>query len=78
MPAGYGIIQYSPMVAVPCEQNTYGDSMDRAAVTNARCTACPSDMYTSDVLLNMSRADLDVLYTRQDDCKVSCAVLCRC
>jgi hypothetical protein len=50
VPAGFGLTSINPMAAAKCEKNTYGDSVPRAAVANARCTACPSDMFTLDTL----------------------------
>jgi hypothetical protein len=38
------------MVAERCSKNTYGDDVDHPAVANARCTACPTDLFTPDVI----------------------------
>jgi hypothetical protein len=69
VPAGYGLTSLSPMVAAPCEQNTYGDSVDRAAVANARCTACPADMFTMDTLETRTRNSSEY-YTAESACLV--------
>jgi hypothetical protein len=58
-----------PMVTAPCEKNTYGDSVDCAAVANARCTACPADMFTMDTLESRARNDGE-LYTSESACLV--------
>ncbi|KAF6261334.1 hypothetical protein COO60DRAFT_1699888 [Scenedesmus sp. NREL 46B-D3] len=72
VPAGYGIVSYSPLVAQPCEKNMYGDSVARAAVANARCVSCPMYMYTADTLEGIARSDLpgSPLFTSELDCKV--------
>jgi hypothetical protein len=57
------------MVAARCEKNTYGDSVDRAAVANARCTACPADMFTMDTLESRTLNDGE-LYTSEAACLV--------
>ncbi|KAF6264065.1 hypothetical protein COO60DRAFT_1663488 [Scenedesmus sp. NREL 46B-D3] len=67
VPAGWGLTSLSPMVAEPCEQNTYGHDVDRVAVANARCTACPTDMFTLDVLEGAPRSGL---YTSEAACLV--------
>jgi hypothetical protein len=69
VPAGWGLTSLSPMAAAPCEKNTYGDSVDRAAVANARCTACPADMFTMDTLESRPRNDGE-LYTSEAACLV--------
>jgi hypothetical protein len=69
VPAGYGLTSLSPMVAAPCEKNTYGDSVDRAAVANARCTACPADMFTMDTLESRTR-NSNEYYTSEAACLV--------
>ncbi len=67
VPAGYGLVSLNPMVAEPCKANTYGHAMDRVAVANARCTACPMNMFTLDVLNNEARVGL---YTSEAACLV--------
>jgi hypothetical protein len=57
------------MEASPCEKNTYGAAVDRAAVANARCTACPADMFTRDTLEGRAR-NAGELYTSETDCLV--------
>jgi hypothetical protein len=57
------------MVAERCKQNTYGDSVDRAAVANARCTACPADMFTMDTLESRTLNDGET-YTSESACLV--------
>jgi hypothetical protein len=50
VPAGWGLTSLNPMVAAKCQQNTYGHNETRVAVANARCTACPSNMFTIEIL----------------------------
>ncbi|KAF6251142.1 hypothetical protein COO60DRAFT_1677280 [Scenedesmus sp. NREL 46B-D3] len=69
VPAGWGLTSLSPMVAEPCQQDTYGHDVDRVAVANARCTACPTDMFTLDTLEGRARNESE-LYTSEAACLV--------
>jgi hypothetical protein len=75
VPAGFGLTSINPMAAAKCEKNTYGDSVPRAAVANARCTACPADMFTLDTLearaIGAAPADANELYTSEAACLVA-------
>ncbi|KAF8055660.1 Scube1 [Scenedesmus sp. PABB004] len=70
VPAGWGLAQTTPsLVAVKCEQNTYGDSEARPAVANSRCQPCAQDTYTLDFLTSTPLA-ANATYTSELDCKV--------
>jgi hypothetical protein len=70
VPAGFGLTGINPMAAAKCEKNTYGDSVDRTAVANARCTPCPGDMFTLDTLEGRDIGAAE-LFTSEADCKVA-------
>jgi hypothetical protein len=64
VPAGWGLTSLSPMVAAPCDQNTFGD-----ASPNARCTPCPTNMFTMDDIENRTH-NKGELYTSEAACLV--------
>ncbi|KAF8061892.1 Svep1 [Scenedesmus sp. PABB004] len=67
VPAGWGLASYFPLTAKPCTNNTYGDDVPRAAVSNARCLPCTPGMYTRDVLDN---ALAPAGYSSEQECLV--------
>jgi hypothetical protein len=58
------------MEAAPCSKNTYGHDVDRVAVANARCTACPVNTFTADVLADNRALNPGELYTNETACLV--------
>ncbi|KAF6264077.1 hypothetical protein COO60DRAFT_1634747 [Scenedesmus sp. NREL 46B-D3] len=69
VPAGWGLTSLYPMVAEPCQKNAYGDVNDRVVAVDARCTACPPDMFTMDVLEGRPRNGNE-LFTSEAACLV--------
>lgn len=68
VPAGSGLVSTQPLAAAACVKNSYGVNVDRAAVANARCAACPLNMYTDDTLDGTTSPTTG--YTSELECKV--------
>lgn len=70
VPAGSGLTSISPLAASACVKSSYGVDVDRAAVANARCAACPLNMFTLDDIEGTGVSSPTDGYTSENDCKV--------
>jgi hypothetical protein len=53
IPAGWGLIQFTPEpIAVMCVNGSYGVNSTRAVVATSRCVLCPPNLFTADQLTN--------------------------